>query len=77
MAQGIFLTNADHASWQEELNAARTPIAVASLPSAATAGAGARRFVTDATSSTFNAAVTGGGSNKVPVFSDGAAWKIG
>ena len=50
---------------------------VASLPSAATAGAGARAFVTDATSSTFNAAAAGGGANKVPVFSDGASWKVG
>jgi hypothetical protein len=50
---------------------------VATLPAAATAGAGARGFVTDATSATFNAALTGGGTNKVPVFSDGSAWLIG
>lgn len=50
---------------------------VASLPSAATVGAGARAFVTDATSTTFNAAAAGGGANKVPVFSDGASWKVG
>ncbi len=50
---------------------------VASLPSAATAGAGARAFVTDATATTFASAVTGGGANAVPVYSDGSAWYIG
>lgn len=50
---------------------------VANLPAAATAGAGARAFVTDATSTTFNAALSGGGANSVPVFSDGSAWKVG
>jgi len=50
---------------------------VASLPSAATAGAGARHLVTDATATTFASNVTGGGANVVPVFSDGTVWKIG
>lgn len=50
---------------------------VASLTAAATAGAGARDFVTDATATTFASAVTGGGSNKVPVYSDGSGWFIG
>jgi hypothetical protein len=54
-----------------------TPVAVASLPAAATAGAGARAFVTDANSTTFNAAVVGGGSNIMPVFSNGTGWFIG
>lgn len=54
-----------------------TPVTVANLPAAATAGAGARAFVTDATSTTFNAALSGGGANSVPVFSDGSAWKVG
>jgi hypothetical protein len=53
------------------------PVTVAALPSAATAGEGARAFVTDADSTTFNAAAVGGGSNKVPVFSDGSVWKVG
>lgn len=52
-------------------------VAVGSLPSAVTAGAGARAMVTDATSSTFNATATGGGANIVPVFSDGTIWKVG
>ena len=50
---------------------------VGALPAAATAGAGARAFVTDANSSTFNAAAAAGGANAVPVFSTGSAWKIG
>jgi len=54
-----------------------TPVAVASLPAAATAGDGARAMVTDATATTFNSVVAGSGTNKVPVFSDGTAWRIG
>lgn len=50
---------------------------VANLPTAATAGAGARAFVTDANSTSFNALLVGGGSNAVPVFSDGDVWRIG
>lgn len=57
-----------------------TPVAVGSLPAAATAGAGARGFVTDssvAASGNFGATVAGGGSNVVPVFSNGTNWLIG
>lgn len=50
---------------------------VASLVAASTAGAGARGFVTDATATTFLSTVAGGGSNKVPVVSDGTNWLIG
>ena len=50
---------------------------VAGLVPAATAGAGARSFVTDATSTTFLSVVAGGGANKVPVVSDGTSWLIG
>lgn len=50
---------------------------VAGLPSAATAGVGARSFVTDATATTFLSTVAGGGANKVPVVSDGTNWLIG
>jgi len=50
---------------------------VATLPSAATAGVGARAFVSDATATTFASTVAGTGSNKVPVYSDGTNWKIG
>ena len=57
-----------------------TPVTVATLIAAATAGAGARHFVTDSTvaaSGNFGAAVTGGGSDIVPVYSDGTSWRIG
>ena len=50
---------------------------VASLPSAATSGAGARAFVTDANATTFLSTVAAGGANKVPVVSDGTNWLIG
>jgi hypothetical protein len=54
-----------------------TPVTVSALPSAATAGAGARAFVTDANSITFNASAVGGGANNMPVFSNGTGWFIG
>lgn len=47
---------------------------VSTLP---TGAKGARSFVSDATSSTFNAAAVGSGSNNVPVFHDGTGWKVG
>jgi hypothetical protein len=56
---------------------AHTVFTVATLPAAATAGVGARAFVSDANASTFNTVAAGGGANKVPVFCDGAAWRIG
>ena len=53
------------------------PVTVATLPSAATAGAGSRHFVTDSNATTFAAVVAGGGANGVPVYSDGTNWRIG
>lgn len=50
---------------------------VAGLLAAATAGAGARAFVTDANATTFASIVAGGGANGVPVYSDGTNWRIG
>lgn len=50
---------------------------VSALPSASAMATGARAFVTDATSATFGSGVGGGGSNGVPVYSDGATWRIG
>ena len=50
---------------------------VATLPSAVTAGVGARSFVTDALTPTFGATVVTGGSVAVPVYSDGTDWKVG
>jgi hypothetical protein len=57
-----------------------TPKTVATLMAAATAGAGARSFVTDcsvAAAGNFGVTVTGGGAFKVPVYCDGAGWLIG
>lgn len=47
---------------------------VATLP---TATNGLRAFVSNATATTFASTVAGGGSNKVPVYSDGTNWLIG
>lgn len=58
-----------------------TVLTVATLPAAATAGAGCRAFVSDATlalaAATVGTAVVGGGGFKTPVWSDGAAWLFG
>jgi hypothetical protein len=56
---------------------ALTNYTVATLPSAVTAGAGARSFVTDALTPTFGATVVTGGAVAVPVYSDGTNWKVG
>lgn len=54
-----------------------TNFTVATLPSAATSGAGARTFVTNALTPTFGATVVGGGAVFTPVYSDGTNWKVG
>jgi hypothetical protein len=54
-----------------------TVYTVVTLPSAVTLGAGTKAFVSDANSTTFASIVAGGGSNKVPVYSDGTNWRIG
>jgi hypothetical protein len=50
---------------------------VATLPSAADSGIGARSFVSDALLPTFGSTVTGGGAVKIPVYSDGTNWIVG
>lgn len=50
---------------------------VAALPLVATAGSGARAFVSDANATTFATIVAGGGANPVPVYCDGTNWRIG
>ena len=56
----------------------KTPaLTVATLPSASIAGMGSRAFVSDANATTFASIVAGGGSNKVPVYSNGTNWLIG
>lgn len=52
-------------------------LTVGTLPAAATAGAGARAFVSDANATTFASIVAAGGANGVPVYSDGTNWRIG
>jgi len=52
-----------------------TPLAA--LPTAATAGAGSRAVISDATAPVFGAAVVGGGAVVSPVYSDGANWIVG
>lgn len=57
-----------------------TPQTVSTLLAAATAGAGARSFVTDATDTLtagIGTIVAGGGANGVPVVCDGTDWRIG
>ena len=55
----------------------QVPVAVSALPAAATVGAGTRGFVNDANATTFASVVASGGSNVVPVYSDGTNWLIG
>ena len=50
---------------------------VATLPPAATANIGARAFVTDSNTTTFYANIGAGGTNAIPVFSDGVSWRAG
>lgn len=58
-----------------------TPVAVASLPTCNGAADGSRAFVNNSNAASFatgiGAAVVGGGTLHVPVFCDGASWKIG
>ena len=56
---------------------ALTNYTVATLPSAVTAGKGARSFVTDALLPTFGSTVAAGGAVATPVYSDGTNWKVG
>jgi len=50
---------------------------VSGLPAASSVAPGTRRFVTDATTTTFASIVVGGGTNAVPVYSDNVHWRIG
>lgn len=59
----------------DQLRASFIPACLVSeLP---TSTVGVRGFVTDANATTFGSVVAGGGSNKVPVYHDGSAWRIG
>jgi hypothetical protein len=63
--------------WAVDINGhvRSNPQTVASLPAAGTAGR--RAFVSDANATTFASVAAGGGTNKVPVYDDGASWRIG
>ena len=76
------------ASWLNDVNTAvyttipslvaeDTQSLVSQLPAANSVSPGTRRFVTDATATTFASIVAGGGSNAVPVYSDNTNWRIG
>jgi len=57
-----------------------TPVALSVLGTPSTAGAGAKAFVNNGNlvaSGNFGAVIGDGGSNTVPVFSDGTNWRIG
>lgn len=58
-------------------NMKTTGVALSALPTAAAAGVGSRRFITDATAPTFGSTAVGGGAVPVPVYSDGANWIVG
>lgn len=56
------------------------PCTVAALPAAVMGLEGRKGFVTDSSvvaAGNFGNAVAGSGANKVPVYCDGAAWRIG
>ena len=71
--QGIL----DQFSTDSGIIPALTVYTVATLPSAATSGVGARAFVSDALLPTFGSTVVTGGAVKTPVYSDGTNWKVG
>ena len=60
---------------EQLLDAVLPACLVSELP--ASARAGVRGFVTNATSPTFGATVVAGGSVGVPVYFDGSAWRCG
>lgn len=76
---GFFATNTDAGGLTGTLSQAKvTNLSTAVLVSAlGPPTAGQRRFVSDATVTTFASVVVGGGTNFVPVFGNGAAWCIG
>lgn len=71
-----FLTQLQRASITTSADPGQTLYTVATLPDPAV-GAGTSAFVTDATATTFSSVVVGGGTNRVPCYSDGSAWRIG
>jgi parallel beta-helix repeat protein len=66
--------NSGDMGWSKFLKSDFTTVAL--LPNVLTYSV-CRSMVTDATTTTFGAAVVGGGANVVPVYSDGVTWRIG
>jgi hypothetical protein len=67
-------------AWQTLVNEVMEKAVEVSQLSEASSSEGQRAFVSDSTvaaSGNFGAAVAGGGSNVVPVYSDGTNWRIG
>ncbi|HEY8098913.1 MAG TPA: right-handed parallel beta-helix repeat-containing protein, partial [Methylobacter sp.] len=62
---------------RNQINCLILPRAAASLPAASSVQMGTKEFVTDANATTFGTAVAGGGTNKVPVWSNQTNWLIG
>jgi hypothetical protein len=90
--KAISATNAVTGNWHQESKVLvqhpnaivrrSTPVAdpvytAGTLPSPSAMGSGARAVCSDANSTTFGTIVAGGGSNTIPVYSDGSDWRIG
>lgn len=73
----IIISNNDLSACATQLNGQTLTKVVSNLPSASAVTAGTRDFVSDASAPTFGSTVSGGGAVKVPVYSDGSAWKVG
>lgn len=82
----VFLTDSGLQFLQQlwTLATSLTPVTgvytTATLPAAATIGAGGRASASDSTvaaAGNFGAVYAGGGANFVPLYSDGTAWRIG
>jgi hypothetical protein len=61
---------------KQHLGGIQANYTVATLPDAV-ANQGVRSFASDADATIFYSVVAGGGTNYVPVFSDGTDWRIG
>ena len=72
----VLTSNGPNAAVSWSLPGAGSACTYAQLPSA-TGNAGARGFITDCTTTTFLATAAGGGTNKVPVVSNGTSWLVG
>lgn len=64
-------------SWTFNSPVKTAVLTVSTLPSASTAGSGARSFVSDALAPAFGSTVVTGGAIAAPVYSDGTNWKVG